>query len=212
MAENVYEPEFLVYNTFGLHPVESVFQIDCKMFTDIVRRIASEKISGIEDVTLQNDRGAVGLFIWFNGNSDHFTDSRTENTAIRTKLNRLSKEMKEFLEKFGWNEADEDPRNGDAKVHHNEIIRRNDNPEIKGKYVAVHAAINPFLMILFDGQGNAFRREYNKNIPKARIRREWVWDDPKKKTHLTGIRVSKFITNPALSRRDLHAKWSGKFN
>lgn len=215
MAENQYVPEFLVYNNFGIRPVESTFQLDCKTFTEVVRKIASEKISGIEDVTIQsNKNGDVGLFIWFNANSEHFSDSSTENTAIKSKLSRLSKEMQEFIEKFGWNEADDDPRNGNTKIHSNKIIISNDNPEVKGRWVAVHVAINPFLFIMFDIQGAAYRKEFNRNSPKTRLRREWVWSKGASgKFHsLNGIRVTKMIHNPALSRNDLHAKWGGKFN
>ena len=214
MSENTYVPEFLVHNNFGIRPVEATFQLDCKTFTEVVRRIASEKISGIEDVTIQSDRnGNVGLFIWFNANSDHFSDSSTENTAIKAKIPRLSKDMKEFIEKFGWNEADDDPRNGNNKIHTNKILINNDNPEVKGRWVALHVAVNPFLFIMFDIQGSAFKKEFNRNAPKAKLRREWVWSKgPSGKFHsLNGIRITKMINNPALSRNDLHAKWSGKF-
>lgn len=215
MADNQFVPEFLVYNNFGIRPVEASFQLDCKTFTEVIRKIASEKISGIEDVTIQsNKNGDVGLFVWFNANSEHFSDSSTENTAIKSKLSRLSKEMQEFIEKFGWNEADDDPRNGNTKVHSNKIIINNDNPEVKGRWIAVHVAINPFLFIMFDIQGSAYRKEFNRNSPKAKLRREWVWSKGASgKFHsLNGIRVTKMINNPALSRNDLHAKWGGKFN
>ena len=215
MSEKQYEPEFLVFNNFGIKPVEVTFQLDCKTFEEVVRKIASEKISGIEDVKLQsNKNGDVGLFIWFNANSDHFTDSRTVDTAIRTKISRLSKEMQEFIEKFGWNEADDDPRNGNTKVHSNRIIINNDNAEVNGKWTAIHVAINPFLFIMFDMYGAAFKKEFGKNSPKTRLRREWVWTKgPSGKFHtLNGIRITKEIFNPALSRKDLHAKWGGKFN
>lgn len=212
MAEKEFVPEFLTYNNFGIRPIEAAFQIDCKTFTEIVRKIASEKISGIEDVTIQTHKnGTVGLFVWFNGNSEHFSDSSTENSIIRTKLQRLSNEMKDFISKFGWNEADEDPVNGSTKVHINKTIISNDNPEVKGKWVAVHVAINPFLFIIFDAFGDAFRKEYNRNNPKTRLRREWVWSN-NKKTNVVGIKVTKMINNPNLSRNDLHAKWGGKFN
>lgn len=215
MADKQYAPEFLVFNNFGIRPVETTFRLDCKTFTEIVRKIASEKISGIEDVTIQSSKdGDVALFIWFNGNSEHFNDSSTENTAIKTKLARLSKEMQEFIEKFGWNEADDDPRNGSTKIHSNKIIINNDNPEVKGRWVAVHVAINPFLFIMFDIQGSAYRKEFNLNAPKTRLRREWDWTHKQNnKFHsLNGIKITKMISNPALSRNDLHAKWSGKFN
>ena len=214
MTENTFVPEFLIYNNFGIRPVEATFQLDCKTFTETVRKIASEKISGIEEVTLQNDKnGNVALFIWFNANSEHFSDSSTENTAIKAKLSRLSKDMQEFIERFGWNEADDDPHNGSTKIHSNKIIINNDNPEVKGKWIAIHVAINPFLLIMFDMQGSAYKKQFNRNSPKTRIRREWVWSKGSSgKFHsLNGIRITKMIFNPTISRDGLHAKMPGKF-
>ena len=210
-----YVPEFLVFNTQAIRPVEVTFQMDCKTLKEIIHKIASELISGVEDVTLQhNKNGDVGLFLWFNANSDHFNDSSTLESALRTKLSRLSKEMTDFISKFGWNEADDDPRNGNPKIHSNKIIISNDNPEVRGKWIAVHVAINPFLFIIFDIQGNAYKKQFNRNAPKATMRREWCWGKgPTGKFHsLNGIRVTKKIHNPALSRDDLHAKWGGNFN
>lgn len=215
MSDKQYVPEFLTYNNYGIHPTEVTFQLDTKTFVDAVKDIASEKISGIESVKLQfnNKTGDVGLFIWFDANSDHFTDSSTVNTAIRTKISRISKEMQEFVEKFGWNEADDDPHNGNTKIHVNKIIVGNDNPEVRGKWVAVHVAINPFLMIIFDQGGNSYRKEFNRNAPKTKIYREWNWGKGSsgKFHYLNGITVKKKIFNPNLSRDDLHAKWSGSF-
>lgn len=214
MADNHYVPEFLTFNNFGIRPTEVAFQLDTKTFTEVVRKIASEKITDIEDVTIQyNKNGDVGLFVWFNANSEHFNDSRTENTAIRAKLSRLSPEMQAFVEKFGWNEADDNPRNGNTKVHANKIIINNDNPEVRGRWIAVHVAVNPFLFIMFDIQGSAFHKEFNRNAPKARLRREWMWSKGSNgKGALNGIKVTKMIKNPALDRNDLHANWNGKFN
>ena len=124
MSENnQYVPEFLTYNTQGLRPVEVTFQLDLKTLKELIHKIASELISGVEDVTIQhNKNGDVGVFLWFNANSDHFNDSSTVDSALRTKLSRLSKEMNDFISKFGWNEADDDPRNGNTKIHSNKII------------------------------------------------------------------------------------------
>lgn len=215
MSERQYTPDFLTYNNFGIRPTEATFQLDCNTFVDIVRQIASEKISGIENVKLQYNKntGEVGLFIWFDANSEHFNDSSTMNTAIRAKISRLSKEMTEFIEKFGWNEADDDPHNGNSKVHPNKIIIGNDNPEVRGKWVAVHVAINPFLMIMFDQGGNAYKKEFNRNSPKTKIYREWNWGKGSsgKFHYLNGITVKKKLFNPNLGKDDLHAKWNGKF-
>lgn len=215
MSENQFVPEFLVYNNFGIRPVEATFQLDCETLTDVVYKIASEKISGIEEVKLQKGKnGDVAMFLWFHANSEHFNDSSTENTAIRSKLSRLSKEMQEFIEKFGWNEADDDPQNGSTKVHANRIIVGNVNPEVRGKWTGVQVAINPFLMIMFDMNGNAFRKEYNRNSPATKLYREWVWKkrDGEKFGSLVGLRVKKTLHNPALSKGELVAKISGKFN
>ncbi len=215
MSENNFTPEFLVYNNFGLRPVEATFQLDCNTLTDVVYKIASEKISGIEEVKLQKGKdGTVAMFIWFNANSEHFNDSSTENTAIRSKLSRLSPEMTAFIEKFGWNEADDDPMNGSSKVHSNKIIMNNINPEVKGKWIGVHVAINPFLMVMFDMRGEAFKKQYNKNSPVTKLYREWVWkkSNGDKFGALVGLRVSKKINNPSLSKGELVAKVSGNFN
>lgn len=213
MSENQYIPEFLVYNNFGIRPTEACFQLDCKTLKEIVGKIASQAISGVEDVTMQHDKnGNVAMFVWFSANSDHFNDSRTMDTAIRSKLSRLSGEMQAFIEKFGWNEADDDPRNGNTKVHANKIIQNNDNAEIKGKWIAVHVAINPFIFIMFDQQGNGYKKDFNRNAPKTRLSREWVWEKNSdgKRTHLTGIKIRKMIHNPSLNRTALHV--GGKFN
>ena len=66
MSENQYVPEFLVYNNFGIRPTEACFQLDCKTLKEIVGKIASQAISGVEDVTMQHDKnGNVAMFVWF---------------------------------------------------------------------------------------------------------------------------------------------------
>ncbi len=215
MSDRQYVPEFLVYNNFGIRPTEVTFQLDCKTLVDKIREIASTKISGIENVQIQhnNKTGEVGVFIWFDANSDHFNDRSTENTAIKAKISRLSKEMQEFIEKFGWNEADDDPMNGSTKVHANKIMLGNDNPEIRGKWIAVHIAINPFLMIMFDQTGASYKKEFNRNTPKTKLHREWNWSKGSsgKFHHLNGIIIKKKLSNLSMDRNDLHAKWNGKF-
>lgn len=214
MAEKQTTPDFLTYNKYGLKPIESAFQLDCKTLEDIVFRIVSDKISGVENVKIQkDDKGNVGLFAWFRANSEHFNDRSTEKTMIKTSLNRLSKEMQDFLQAFGWCEGDDRPETGNFKVHSNKILVTNTNPEVNGNWIAVHLAINPFLEIIFDIRGDEFRKDYNQNPPRARLRRDWVWTKgPSGKYHsLNGLKVVKKVNNPTLSRGELHARWGGKF-
>ena len=214
MAENQFVPEFLAFNTYGLRPTEVSYQLDVRTVETLLKKFISEKISGVEDVKVQYDhKGRVGVFAWFNGNSDHFNDHSTENTMIKTKLSRLDKEMQDFLMKFGWCEADDDPRSNRWKVEPEKIIVANDNPEVKGKWVAVHLSVNPFLEAIFDIRGEVFRKTYNQNVPKAGLQRKWLWlpGNKGKYTTLTGLKVIKKMNNPTMDRGDLHAKWSGKF-
>lgn len=217
MAENNNKvtPDFLTYNKYGLKPIESAFHLDCKTLENIVFRIIAERISGVEDVKIQTDNktGSVGLFAWFRSSSDHFNDRSTENTMIKSSLDRLSKEMQAFLQDFGWSEGDDRPETGNFKVHPSKIMVTNTNPEVSGKWTAIHLAINPFLEIIFDIRGEEFRKEFSQNPPRAKLRRDWMWSKgPSGKYHsLNGLKVVKKVNNPTLSRAELHARWGGKF-
>ena len=191
-------PEFLVYNTAGLRPVNVVFNIDAESFKDHIRKIADQKLSGIVDVTYQvdHDNGKVSWYAWLPANSDHFSDKSTANTVLGRSLPRYDNELVEFAKKFGWRPSDDDPQNGSDKVNLGAIIFKNHNEEIGQKLIAIQLGIIPFLGVMFDVTGESFKNTFHQNPPKVCIIRDYRWKSgPSGKYHtLLGVQISKTLS------------------
>lgn len=209
-------PEFLNYNTIGLRPVKTTFNMDCESIIAAIKTIASKEIDGIQDVTYEHDRktGTVLWFIWFDSNSDHFIDRSTANTAIGRNIPRYSQQFQDFARKFGWCEADDDPEHGSSKVNLKSIVRNNQNQEIRRRLTCLQISINPFLVIMFDANGGAYQREFGQNTPKVYIERKYQWRKGSgEEFHtLVGMRVEKVLANAYKDYRKPRATKNGSFN
>lgn len=209
------KPEFLVYNTLGLRPVETVFNLDCETVTKLIREISSKEIDGIVDVTHEHDpkTGAVGWFVWFNSNSDHFVDKSTANTAIGHSITRFSQAFQNFAKKFGWNEADDDIKNGSAKVNLKAIVHNNTNKEIANRLTCIQVALNPYLITVFDGYGTMFQKETGQNAPKVCIDRKYLFKKGSgEEFHtLVGLQVKKCLLNAYKDYKKPRANRGGNF-
>lgn len=214
--DDTFVPEFLNYNTLGIRPVKSVFNLDCETIMRVIRDIASREIDGIQEVTYQHDpkTGTVCWFIWFDSNSDHFVDKTTANTAIGRSISRYSPKFQEFARKFGWNEADDDPEHGSSKVNIGRVVGKNSNNELNRRLTFLQVAIIPFMSILFDIGGNAFQKEFNRNAPNTRLYIKYQWKKGSGEDYhtLIGMQVEKYLPNANRDHRKPHAAKSGNFN
>ena len=209
-------PEFVNYNIMGLRPVKSTFNLDCEMVQKAIKEIADKEIDGINQVTVQHDRttGAVAWFIWFNSNSDHFIDKSTNNTALGRSISRYSPKIQEFARKFGWCEADDDPIRGNAKVNIKHVFHGNSVREMHENLTALHISINPFLMIMFDVNGTAFKNEFNQNAPKVFLDRHYEFKKGSSGDFhtLVGLRIEKTLQNAVTDYQKPLAGKAGNFH
>ena len=208
-------PDFLVYNTLGLRPVKSVFHLDCEAVENMIRQIASREIDGIKDVTHEFDSktGAVGWFIWFDSNCEHFVDKSTQNTALGKNLSRYSQKFQDFAKKFGWRESDDDPEHGDSTVRIKQIVRTNANREIRQSLTCLQVALNQFLVVAFDVRGVAYQKEYGLNTPKVFLNRRYNWrqTNGNKFGSLTGLEITKELASVLRDYGRPRANRSGNF-
>ena len=212
-----FKPDFLAYNTRAMRPVEVAFNISPEEMESIIREIASNEISGIESVDHYPDKstGGVVWVIWFRSTSEHFIDRSTTSTGLGREIHRYSSEFQKFAQKFGYSPADDDPVNGSPKVNLGKIIHKNGNPEASGgKMIGLHVAIIPFLAVLMDLYGNAYRKEFNEATPKVVIDRKYIWttDNDGHYKSFAGIQVKKYLANAFRDRRKPALKLGGKFN
>ena len=213
---NLKPPDFLTYNVVGLRPVQSVFNMDCEMFANFIRDIASKEIDGIKDVTCEfnSSTGAVGWFIWFDSNSDHFVDRATETTALGKKISRYSQKFQSFAQKFGWRESDDDPDHGDSTVRLKQIVQQNKNREIRQPLTYLQIAITPFLAIMFDSKGTAYQKEFGIPTPKVSIicKYQWKKGSGEEFHTLIGLRVEKNLSGAFKEYKKPRANRNGSFN
>ena len=211
MADNQKAPEYLVYNNSGIRPVRVTFNLDNETLEREIMTIASSEISGIRTITYDLDpkTGKVSWWLWFDAASEHFVDRQTENTALRRAIGRYSKEFQDFAQKFGWNEADDDPTRGSTKVPLKQIVVDNKNQDYSGRVKGLRIAINPFLVAIFDVMGTAYNKQYGIRPPKMRLNRKWITD--KKGNRLIGIEVEKYLANSFRDRSKPSATVNGKF-
>ena len=192
-------PNFLNYTTMGYRPIKTTYHLDCDQMTDAIRTIATKEIDGIVDVTYEIDQktGAVGWFIWFDTNADHFVDRNTTQTMLGTSIRRFSPKFTAFAKKFGYRESDDDVEHGSNKVNLKNIVHGNENPEVRRKLTYLKVAINPFISIMFDSKGVAYSKEFGQEPPKVTIERKYIWRKGSSGSfhRLVGITVEKYLTN-----------------
>lgn len=211
-----FKPDALSYNTMGYRPVSATYNLDCEQIEKAIEDIASREIDGIVQVTHQHDikTGAVGWFIWFDSKGDHFVDKSTNNTAINQSIRRFSPKFKDFANKFGWRESDDDPR-GSNKVNLGNIVGNNADPSVSAKLTYLQVALSPFLIVMFDVYGAAFGKQYGvSNPPKVIIERKYRWMKGSSGDfhRLVGIQVEKTLRTAFKQDGKPKAKRSGHFN
>lgn len=210
-------PEPVTFNTSGLRPVKAVFQMDIDQLKTEIRKIAEKQIDGIRDVSFDRDpvTGAVRGFIWFDANGDHFVDKSIEGTALAGGRNSCtSPQFKKFVEKFGWCPFDDDPEHGSQKVPKKGIVGNNTNPEVREKLLYVQISLNPFLFIIFDMFGAAYKTQFNKGTPKFKMSRKWRFRKGESGPYhtLVGLTVEKYVADAyALAGRPMASR-SGRFS
>lgn len=135
------------YNTAGFAPVASTFKLTEPQIKTQVLNVAQGFISEIKMVTLDvnNKNGTVCAAVWLPKDSSHLRDTSTmnDNSAIKKPIMRYSKELKEFMDKFCFNDQ-----------------KRTFSDEGGLPLVCIFVQLDRFFKIIFDDNGNEFRRKF----------------------------------------------------
>lgn len=207
-------PEVVNYNLMGAKPVGGIFNIDPETLLKEIKRIANAEINDVLDATYQFDKetGRVGWFLWFPKNSDHFQDKSTQNSSLKASIPRYSEKFKNFVMKYGWCEADDDPEKGDTKIALKNVVDRS-TKDSQNSWISLRISINPFLYAIFDLDGNGFHKEFNQTASQTRISRKYNWRKASgdKFANLVGLTITKTYTNAFRDYTKPKANWNGKF-
>lgn len=90
------------FNVAGRRPVSSKWLFSEQDLNKEVTELSKSRISEVEFVSLISDKsGGVDTIVWFNEFGKHFRNNSTANTALGKGFTQYSKELLEFIAKFG---------------------------------------------------------------------------------------------------------------
>lgn len=171
------------YTVSGYPPTMSGWDLTEGQVCDIIKEHAKSYLDDITDVTLEwNKRnGAIYAYVWLPKDSKHICDRGLQNgnSAINKKLNRLSQQMKEFMEKFCQKD------------------RRRTLPESSNlPLVGVEVDVGKFLQLQFDEHGTAYGKlvgdQFRRNT-NIRVKPMFTKGRDNQFEKLSYIRVTKSL-------------------
>lgn len=143
------------YSLSGWTPTGTQWRLTESQIEEIILRISKTYLDDVVDVSIIVDHHTGGLtaYVTIPNNSHHITsnDLKSDKSVIKRSMRTMSKEIKEFMEKFCM------------KNHRNLIKGANSNN------VGIEVDIMKFMKIEFDENGNAFRKEFGNHNRKTQI-------------------------------------------
>lgn len=191
-----YVPSSLVYSTEAISPSKVTFRILINDLKDMFYNVCSEQIYGLDSVRCSFDQatGEVQFFAMFVENCRHFNDRSMENTLLADqKTKYYSNEVKAFAKKFGMRPAADCPRDKDGKVvgEFAKHVKKNGNAPLNAdslfiqnvdragnfaRSFSMRLSWTTLVRLIFDENGHAFQKQYNKRPSRCRIESAFVFD------------------------------------
>ena len=177
--ENVFTPNSLVYNAYGISPTTATYRILMKDLKDMFTKVCKDQIDGVDEVTAVFDPniGEVQFFCRFNENCRHFDDHSMQNTMLSDQKSRyFSPEVKAFAKKFGLNPKLDCvcDKNGkiisefgkyakNQKLNADILFVKNiDRSNNITRSYSMRLSWTTLIMLIFDKDGTAFTKQYGR--------------------------------------------------
>ena len=143
------------FSLSGWTPTGTQWRLTESQIEEIILRISKTYIDDANSVSIMVDRrnGSLSAYVTLPNNSHHIAsdDLKSGNSAIKRSMRMMSKEIKEFMDKFCMNN------------------RRNLIKGTNSNYVGIEVDILKFMKIEFDENGNEFRKQFGGHNKKTEI-------------------------------------------
>jgi len=137
----------LTYNPAGFLPSTAVFRLTLAQLKPVVLQCVKDFLSDAVNVTFitNGKTGEVATFVWIPSDSKHLRDESTlnERSAIKVPLTRYSSDLKEFMERFCYND-------------NKRVISEENGMHLAG----IQIDLARIMKILFDERGNTFNKTF----------------------------------------------------
>lgn len=145
----------LTYSQNGYAPCKAEWELTPEQVIDIIKKQAKAFLDDVDQVTLDINyrNGHIAAFVWIPKASRHVcnNDLKNSNSAINRSMIRYSKEIKEFFDKFCFE-------------NEKRVISADDGVPLVG----IRVAIEKFMKIEFDENGTQYAEKYGtKNQRKT---------------------------------------------
>ena len=185
--DNVFIPNSLVYNAYGVAPTTATYRLLVKDLKDMFERVCKDQIDGVDHVGASFDptTGDVQFSCVFEENCRHFTDRSMENTMCSDQKNEyFSKEVLTFAKKFGLNPALDCPHDKNGKVlgpfaKYNKdgkdmnvkvlFVRNLDNSNNYTNGYSMRLSWTTMIRLIFDETGAAFYKQFGKRPSRCKL-------------------------------------------
>ena len=186
--ENVFIPNSLVYNAYGVAPTTATYRILMKDLKDMFTKVCKDQISGVDCVRAQfdPDTGEVQFYCMFEENCRHFNDQSMENTLLADQRPRyFSKEVREFAKKFGMIPSMDCPTDKDGKIigtfakfgKKNDdklnadllFVKTVDSSNNLTRGYSMRLSWTTLIRLIFDENGQAFYKQFGKRPSRCKL-------------------------------------------
>lgn len=177
--ENVFVPNSLVYNAYGIGPTTATYRILMSELKKMFKKVCQSQIDGVEDVSAVYDpgNGDVQFFCRFVENCHHFDDHSMQGTMLSDQKSRyFSPEVKAFAKKFGMVPSRDCPHDKNGKVIGDfakfaKVDRLNadmlfvktvDSSNNITRGYSMRLSWTTLIRLIFDMNGDAFYKQFGK--------------------------------------------------
>lgn len=189
--DNVFIPNALVYNSFGISPTTVTYRILMKDLKDMFTKVCKSQIDGVDGVSAVYDPtiGEVQFFCMFNENCRHFNDQSMKNTMLSDqKSEYLSPAIKDFANKFGMRPSRDCVRDKNGRVIGEFSKFKNDRLNAKALFVrsvdrsnnmtraySMRLSWTTLIRLIFDMNGSGFYNQYGKKPTRCSMSANFVF-------------------------------------
>ena len=184
--ENVFIPNSLVYNAYGISPTTATYRILMKDLKQIFTKVCKSQIDGVDEVTAVYDPniGEVQFFCRFVENCRHFDDRSMVNTMLSDqKTSYFSPEIKAFAKKFGMVPARDCVRDKNGKILGEFsrfakadklnadvlFVKTVDRSNNITRAYSMRLSWTTLIRLIFDMDGSGFQKQFNKKPARCRL-------------------------------------------
>lgn len=147
----------------GFDASSTTFIIPMNTIEDEILKIAKDFIKDFSYCTISPDsrnRNEIHYMLWIPANSGHLVDKNVGNNSILRKgIQEQSRDMKNFLKRFA-NPDNSNTRNPEFRF--GRVLRLKPDSNFEQNLVAVVIDPVPFIDLMFDASGTAYKQEFNR--------------------------------------------------